>query len=169
MSELSALLAYHRWATLRILEAAQSLSQADYGRDLGSSHGGVHGTLLHLYGADAIWLARLRGEVPPAFPSAGQFPDLVTLEQQWPALWDSLDKQAQDEARHVTYARLDGTPQQSRACEILRHVVNHGTHHRGQLVTLLRQLGQAAPNTDLIAFYRQQALDRGPRAPGCGP
>lgn len=154
MSDLPALLGYHRWATLQVLAASETLSSDDFLRDLSSSHGGVHGTLLHLHGADAVWLARLRGEVPPAFPSTADLPSLAALSLRWPPLWDGLEAQAREERRLVSYARLDGTPQQGRAGDLLRHVVNHGTHHRGQLVTLLRQLGQTPPNTDLISFYR---------------
>lgn len=57
----------------------------------------------------------------------------------------------------VIYANLKGEPQTNTVGELMRHVVNHATHHRGQIVTLLRQLGYAAPNTDLIAFYRERA------------
>jgi uncharacterized damage-inducible protein DinB len=54
----------------------------------------------------------------------------------------------------VHYADLRGEAQLSRVGESVRHLVNHGSYHRGQLVTMLRQLGHAAPNTDLIAYYR---------------
>ena len=64
---------------------------------------------------------------------------------------------AELESGHViVYANLKGETQRSTVGEVVRHAVNHGAYHWGQIVTLLRQLGHAAPNTDLIAFYRLQ-------------
>ena len=148
------LLDYHRWATLRVLDAAQPLTSDEFGRDLSSSHSGIRGTLVHLCGADAIWLARLRGERPPPFPPEGEVENVAELRARWLPLLDGLEGQTGDPQRAVGYARLDGSSQSGSAGDILRHVVNHGAHHRGQVVTLLRRLGHAAPNTDLIAFYR---------------
>lgn len=65
---------------------------------------------------------------------------------------DGLSDERLDEV--VAYRTVAGVPQESAIWEMLRHVVNHGTYHRGQLATMLRQLGVAPPSTDLILFYR---------------
>ncbi|WP_425146066.1 DinB family protein [Deinococcus sp.] len=162
MDDLLTLLAYQNWATARILTALAQLSPEEWGRDLHSSHGGVGGTLSHLYGAEVIWSARLKGEPAPTFAKVA-FPDsLAELEVQWTA----LQQQRRDFVATsgpqavIQYANLNGEAQRSTVGEIVRHVVNHATYHRGQLVTMLRQLGYSAPNTDLIAFYRLLAASK---------
>lgn len=156
MDELLTLLDYGMWATSRILAALTPLSPEDLTRDLHSSHGGVRGTLEHLYGSDVIWTARLTGERAPAFAEV-PFPEsLAALEVRWQALQQKRRALVAtlEPAQVIAYTNLKGEAQRSTVGEIVRHVVNHGTYHRGQLVTMLRQLGHAAPNTDLIAFYR---------------
>ena len=158
MNDLLTLLDYDRWATARLLAALAPLSPQELGRDLHSSHGGVLGTLAHLYAADVIWMARLRGAASPGFADVPFPGSLTELESAWQGvqaerrlLVEGLEAQTV-----LRYANLKGEPQRSSMGEMVRHVVNHASYHRGQVVTLLRQLGHAAPNTDLIAFYRLQ-------------
>lgn len=159
MDDLLTLLDYHAWAVERTIGALAPLSTEEFGRDLGSSHGGVGGTLAHLYGTDLIWTARLRGERPPDFPAPGELLALPDLLPHWLAKLQErrifADTLRPDQL--VRYTNLKGEPMVSRVDEIVRHIVNHAAYHRGQLVTLLRQLGHSAVNTDLIAFYRQRA------------
>ncbi len=117
------------------------------------------GTLAHLYSTDLIWTARLKGERPPALlaPSA-----LPTRPELWP-LWSvQLNERrafaaALRPGQQLHYTNLQGEAMVSRVDEALRHMINHASYHRGQVVTLLRQLGHAAPNTDLIRFYRERS------------
>ena len=158
MDDLLTLLNYHAWATARVLEALEPLSAEEMERDLHSSHGGVKGTLAHTYSADLIWTARLKGESSPPFLEPAELPARSELLPLWLA---HLDERRADVApmrpdQLFSYPNLKGEAQTNRVGDILRHVVNHATHHRGQLVTMLRQLGHAAPNTDLIRFYRER-------------
>lgn len=157
MDDLLTLLDYHAWATARILEALVPLGAEEYERDLGSSHGGVRGTLAHIYGADLIWTARLKGEPSPAFLKPAELPALPDLRPLWLA---HLEERRADVAgmapdQFLQYPNLKGEPQSNRVGDVLRHIVNHACYHRGQLVTLLRQLGHQGVNTDLIRFYRE--------------
>jgi uncharacterized damage-inducible protein DinB len=55
----------------------------------------------------------------------------------------------------IEYTLLNGQPGASVFWQMAQHVVNHASYHRGQVVTLLRQLGAAPPKPmDMIAFYR---------------
>lgn len=159
MNNLLALLDYHAWATARLFSALASLTAEELARDLYSSHGGLAGTLAHLYGADVIWTARLCSQPAIAFSDLPDLPGLDMLEVQWAALQTGRRAfvAGLNAEQTVAYANLKGELQLSTVGEMVRHIVNHGAYHRGQIVTMLRQLGHAAPNTDLIAFYRVQA------------
>ena len=159
MNDLLALLDYTAWATLRILAALNPLTLEECSRDLHSSHGGINGTLAHLYGADVIWTARLCSRPAITFSDLPGLPALGVLEVKWAALQTGRRAflSGMNAEQTVAYTNLRGESQSSTVGETVLHVVNHGAYHRGQLVTMLRQLGYAALNTDLIAFYRLQA------------
>ena len=70
---------YCEWANHRFLDAVAALPAGDYLRDLKGSHGGVHGTLLHTYGAEWVWQQRFGGVSPSALPGQEQITDLATL------------------------------------------------------------------------------------------
>ncbi|MDO8349246.1 MAG: DinB family protein [Planctomycetota bacterium] len=162
-NEIGLLLEYHYWARDRALAAAAVLTTEQFTRDLGSSFGSVRDTLAHVYGADSIWCARWNGESPTSLPRADQFPDLAALRKAWAELEGrmrrfvgTLDAAGLDKT--CTYTALNGKTATFPFWQMLQHLVNHGSYHRGQVATLLRQLGAAAGTSmDLIAFYRERA------------
>lgn len=158
--EFRQLYAYNRWANRRILEAVTGLPDDDLACDLGSSFPSVLATLAHLLAADWVWLRRWYGESPDGVPEEWELSSLEDVRSRWDdveaersGLLATLDDAALD--RVVDYRTTAGVPYTSRMDEMLRHVVNHSTYHRGQVVTMLRQLGATPPATDLIAFYRE--------------
>ena len=74
------LYAFNRWATNCLVGAARLLSPADLTRDIGTSHGSVRGTLVHMLWAEWIWLQRWRGESPKRVFAQDQFPDVDAIE-----------------------------------------------------------------------------------------
>ncbi len=153
------LLDFHYWARDRVLEAAGALTPEQYARPMGNSFSSVRDTLNHVYLAEWIWHERWNGISPTAFPSI-DLPDVDTLRRHWGELESKVraDIAGAGEAgiaRVVPYALLSGAAGESTVWQIVTHVVNHATYHRGQVTTMLRQLG-AAPgaSTDLIAYYR---------------
>jgi uncharacterized damage-inducible protein DinB len=160
--EIRELFAYNGWANQRLLEAASGLSADEVTRDLGSSFPSVLATFAHLLSADWIWLRRWGGDSPAGFPDSWDVSSLAAVRSLWAgveaersALLATLDDAALD--REVDYRNTAGRPYTSRMGEMLRHVVNHSTYHRGQVVTMLRQLGATPPATDLIVFHRERA------------
>jgi len=148
-------LRYTEWATNRLLEAAGKISPNELERDFGTADKSVLGTLTHIFAADRVWLARIEGK-PPEVPSGY---DLGRLASEWSDLFARWHRwaaglTAESVEQSVSYRDLKGNPWISPIWQIVLHVVNHGTHHRGQVAGFLRSMGQAPPPLDLIAYYR---------------
>ena len=160
--DLRQLLDYHYWARNRVLDAAERLSAENLTRDLGSSFKSVRDTLVHLYAAEWIWCSRWQGTSPTAMPQGEAFRDVRALREEWERLEGTmnavLDGFGGDVDRVIEYRDLKGTTWRQPYGEMLQHVINHASYHRGQVTTLLRQLQAAPPQSmDLIAFYRTRS------------
>lgn len=159
--EIRELFAYDRWANRRILDVVSRLAPEEFGRDLGSSHPSVEATLAHLLAANWVWLERWLGRSPTGLPDAGW--DVGTFEALR-AKWAEIENVQQafvdglandDLERPLSYRDTKGEPFEQPLWQLLRHAVNHASYHRGQVVTMLRQLGAEAVSTDLVLFYRE--------------
>jgi uncharacterized damage-inducible protein DinB len=153
---------YSAWATRRVLEAVAALTTEELHRDVGNSYGGVHGTLAHIFQGDSIWFDRLQGVPTGALAAYPAQPDLAAFSQDWLALHDRwiawaerLDAAAWD--RMVPHRNTKGDSDTQPVWRIALHVVNHASYHRGQITTMLRQLGKQPIGTDLMAYYRSIA------------
>jgi uncharacterized damage-inducible protein DinB len=156
------LFAYDAWANARALDACAKLSPEQFTRDLDSSFRSVRDTLAHIHGAQWIWLERFQGRSPGGLPSPQDFPDLAALRARWSEVEPELllyvnALKVSDLETVVEYRTAKGTALSNPLWQSLQHLVNHGTYHRGQLTTLLRQLGATPVSTDMIAFYRERA------------
>lgn len=161
VDEIRELYAYNRWANRRTLDAAATLSPDEYAAPAGGSFGTVRDTLAHMLGAEWVWLNRWLGTSPDGFPSGWDVSTLDTLRARWGevegkqrAFVDGLEPD--DLYRMVRYRNLAGVEHANELWQLLRHVVNHATYHRGQVTTLLRTLGHPAVSTDLILWYRDR-------------
>lgn len=152
-------LLFHFWASRELLKAVEPLSDEERSRDLGTSYGSILGTLHHIYWADKVWLLRISfpyNLAPKPELHIPSFDDLlglwIPLMQQWEQ-WGKAkaDVMANERIAHMT---TEGKRYEHPIGEVVMHVVNHGSYHRGQVATLLRQLGYVPPKTDLIHYYR---------------
>jgi uncharacterized damage-inducible protein DinB len=153
---------YNLWADLRTLDACASLTSEQFTRNLGSSFGSVRDTLAHLYGAEWVWNERIQGRSPTALVSGTMFPDLnsvrARLEEMDRYYIDFVSRLSQQDLdRVIHYKGLTGDAFSNPLWQTLHQLTNHASYHRGQAVTLLRQLGVKPVSTDLILFYREQA------------
>jgi uncharacterized damage-inducible protein DinB len=149
---------YTSWATARLLEAAASLSPEELTRDFDTADKSVAGTLGHIFAADRVWISRVEGVTLKAFITP-EDRELPYLQREWPPLLDRWRKWAgsfTDEMalECLTYRDLKGNEWKTPNWQIILHVVNHGTHHRGQVAGFLRTMGKIPPPLDLIAYYR---------------
>src|SRR5438093_8980163 len=153
------LFGYNAWANRLLFDAAAALSDEVYHRDLKSSFGGIHGTLAHIVWAEQLWLNRWLGRPNPAVPQGKDLATLAAARARWEAIEvERLGWLAGfDEPRLAATLAVrpsSGGEYVHTFRQMFRHVVDHSTYHRGQLVTLLRQLGLTPPSTGLILFYR---------------
>jgi uncharacterized damage-inducible protein DinB len=152
-------LRYHRWATELVLEEVIALSSEQLMAGLKGSFSCIYDTIVHLYQSDRVWLDRLE-ERP-----SGQLADYeapgctwelrdawLSVQDRMVAFADSLDQS--NVTREIAYKNLAGQPFVSPVWQMILHIVNHGTHHRGQVTNMIRQLGLKPENLDLIRFYR---------------
>lgn len=162
LQDLKTLIDFHYWALHRALDAAGQLTTEQFTRDLGSSFKSVRDTLAHLYSAEWAWYQRWNGTSPTAHLPFDQFPDAASIREIWAAqetkvraYLDSLTDA--DVTRVIDYRALNGSPGSSQIGQMVQHVVNHGSYHRGQLTTMFRQLGASpAKSMDLIGYFREQ-------------
>jgi uncharacterized damage-inducible protein DinB len=162
LQDLRTLLDYHYWARDRMFQALESLTPEQADRDMGNSFKSVRETVTHIYAAEWAWYSRWQGTSPTALLAIDQFPDLAAVRRAWSEheaklrpFVDSLGEAGV--ARMFEYKLLGGQAGSSPFWQMLQHVVNHASYHRGQVTTMLRQLGaQPAKSMDMIAFYRTQ-------------
>ncbi len=155
---------YDRWATERVLAAADRLPDADYRGDVGLFFKSVHGTLNHLLVAQhQLWFRRFAfGESPRVELDAEVETDRQRLRA---ALLDGCDAcgglvAGLDDA--WLSGRLDYTTMRGQAVSLpyaatLLHVFNHGTHHRGQISAGVTRLGHECPVLDMVAMLQSEA------------
>jgi len=150
-------LRYSAWASRKLVEALRTVSDADADKPVGISHNSLRETLAHILWADWLWFTRV---VEPMDKPAQTREVLETI---WPELlekWVTWAEHSSDAEvnRLVEYKSiLDGQMARTPAWQIVLHVVNHATLHRGQAVGMLRQLGISPPSTDLMNYYRELA------------
>jgi len=161
--DLCTLVDFHYWARDRMLDAVDGLTSDQYARDLGSSFRSVRDTVVHIYAAEWIWYMRWLGTSPSALVTVDQFPDIAAIRNAWTELEGKVRAfvSALDEdgvTRVMPYTLLSGVSSTSPFWQMIQHVVNHASYHRGQVTTMLRQLGAApAKSCDMITFYRERA------------
>jgi uncharacterized damage-inducible protein DinB len=160
--EMVALYEYNAWADRRVLDAASALTIEKYTKKLGSSFSSVRDTLAHIYGAEWLWLERFQGRSPSAIPDNSEFDDIEKLKGSWARFAPKLlafvrGLRQEDLDRVMEYKTISFGVYSNPLWQSLQHMVNHGTYHRGQVTTMLRQLDAKPVLTDLMHFYREQA------------
>jgi uncharacterized damage-inducible protein DinB len=153
---------YNEWANARLYKMAGALPEEAYRRNVGAYFGSLHGTLNHLLTADRIWLRRLTGSGEhPAKLNATvceDLPSLRTARQREDERISSFVEQLEEAQLEQPwdYKTLNGTPQRQPLGQILAHLFNHQTHHRGQAHAILTVLGVTEPDPlDLLIMLRE--------------
>ena len=157
---LSSFAAYEYWANQRLLAVVLNLSEEQQQQEVESSFSTVYRTCLHVWDASTIWWQRLHQLEQIVVPSLSFHPTMIDVNNGLLAQnrqWIDWIEAASDETltRQLPYKNMKGEAFVQPINEILLHLSNHGTYHRGQLVTQLRQVGaEGIPATDYILFAR---------------
>ena len=151
---------YNLWANERIASVLRSLDAKVLDAELKSSFTSIRKTVHHIWDAELIWLSRLENN-KLEWPPTAHFIDPAIDE----FLDTSRDLHNYVESRSREYFHTStsfndskGTPYNMNNAGIIMHVANHSTFHRGQVITMLRELGQTElPSTDLIRYLREKS------------
>ena len=157
LADLRTLFDYDEWANDRVLRCAAGLGEDQFGRRLEGSFPSIRETLAHIVVVEWVWLQRWRGQSPRSTPDWAATPtaqglrdQLRLIEAERASFLATLADS--DLPRPVSYVNVKGEPHTYALGDLLIHLVNHSTYHRGQAANMLRQVGATPPATDLLVF-----------------
>jgi len=157
LNDISRLFDYTEYANCLALDAAEKLTEEQLRYDFKISHGSIHGTLVHMAGAEWLWLERWKGVSHSRIRTAEDFAGIPALRVHWQEIENErrrLIESLAEESLHqeLSYKNLKGEAFSLPLVEQMQHVVNHATLHRGQVVGMIRQLGIQPPAVDLLYY-----------------
>jgi uncharacterized damage-inducible protein DinB len=153
---------YNHWANhLLFSKIENELSEEQLDKEIISSFPSLRKTVYHIWDAEFIWLKRLNGESPEGGVSKdynGNFPEakkvILKLDQDFIDFVLTIDEQKAN--TNFTYKNIFGQTFTNPIWQSIHHCMNHSSYHRGQIVTMMRQLGLSdIPATDFIAYCRK--------------
>jgi uncharacterized damage-inducible protein DinB len=149
---------YNYWARDRQLEACAAIGTEQLLRPLGGSFASLRDTLAHMAGVEWIWLERWLGHSPKELPAAEEFPSLEAISERWSTV--ERDMRAylagltdDDLQATRTYVGTRGNVWTYPLWRMHMHLLNHQSYHRGQVTTLMRQLGAAPARVDFLVAH----------------
>ncbi|HMC14919.1 MAG TPA: DinB family protein [Albitalea sp.] len=157
------LVRYHGWATRKLYEYVDALSDDEYRRDVGLFFKSVHGTLNHLLVAELIWLPRFAQGISPRRALNEEVETnrqclrerLLDAPAQWQPVIDALDGGKLH--GRIDYTTTQGVPTSLPFAATLGHVFNHATHHRGQISAAITGMGHPCPEIDLVRMLQAES------------
>ncbi|MBA4196256.1 MAG: hypothetical protein C0459_01755 [Chitinophaga sp.] len=161
MKELLCLYAtYNHWANKTLLNTVLALKEDEQHKPITSSFAGLYETWLHVLKAETIWWQRLNNLEKNELTSGTYKPtmhELADLLNKQDVLWSEylIEMDEADFKKLFAYKNLKGEPFEQPLFEVLHHLFNHATYHRGQVVTMLRQSNvEKIPATDFVHWVR---------------
>lgn len=164
-------LEYSRWATKRVLATCANLSFTELARDQPGSHRSILATLNHYFLSEEFWTECLirsllppLGEIGAAESYKPEENHLAALESKWARVWRAqtewFDPLSEEDFEATLTTTLPDRPLiHLTRWQLIRHMVNHGTLHRGQAVSMIRAVGKQPPNVDIIGYYLHLAFE----------
>jgi uncharacterized damage-inducible protein DinB len=157
VSDLEQLYDYSYWANKRLFAVIEQLTPEEFCRPVAGSYGSIRNTLVHVLSAEWGWLDRCGG--PPRGPKLdpANYPTFESLVSAWNTIEQSMRTflsglHDEDLAREIEFSFNPAEKHSKPIGRLLHHGAVHGIHHRGQVALLLRTLGRAPGNFDLLFF-----------------
>ncbi|HMT27914.1 MAG TPA: DinB family protein [Bacteroidia bacterium] len=155
------LVSYNAWANRRMTELIICAGEEAATSIHKSSFPSIKETLFHIWDAEGIWLKRLKGESLDSWPSKNFIgntfegcEELVRGSRDFVSYVELMNESELSQMIH--YTNIKGVAFSNTVTEILGHVMNHSTFHRGQIVTMLRAVDFSdLKSTDLVTFFRE--------------
>jgi uncharacterized damage-inducible protein DinB len=153
---------YNVWANQRIVDCITNLSDDQIRREVNSSFKSIYATMVHLWDVESIWWQRMKLQEQQEWPGVnfnGSVLELGANLMKQSKQWKEWVDLATDAALEHEFIYRNSKKEQFKqpVYEALMHLFNHQTYHRGQLVTMMRQVGvEVIPGTDLISFSRKK-------------
>lgn len=161
-SELHDLVHYNSWAHRRLFDVIAGVPEELYMKQSGTSHGNMHGTVTHTVGAEELWLNRWTGKPATGIRKPDEFSGFSALRKHW----EIVDSHIHDFCSSLTtenairaeiaYSDLKGNRYSQPLVQLIQHMVNHSSFHRGQMVMFLRQFSFVPVSTDMVVYFREK-------------
>ncbi|PYS40559.1 MAG: damage-inducible protein DinB [Acidobacteria bacterium] len=155
---------YNKWANGIILNSVAPLRTEELTRHLGGSFPSLRDTLVHIMSAEWIWLRRWKGVSPRAMLEAAEFADIDAVRARWSEIETeqmAFVQEVTNESLHeiITYTNTRNQTWRYPLGQMMQHLVNHSTYHRGQITNFLRQLGAQPVATDFLIYLDVDGSD----------
>jgi uncharacterized damage-inducible protein DinB len=149
---------YCYWANRRYLLVAEGLSDEQLHRSQGHSWGDVHSVLVHMMSSETVWLGRWRDQSPKAHLDPKDYPTLSALKENWAQVEGEMrlfiEQQTEESLQsEITYNNFRQEKFSVPLWQMLMHVVNHETHHRGELAAMFALMNVAHPEEEVIQYF----------------
>jgi uncharacterized damage-inducible protein DinB len=149
---------YSYWANRRYFAVAEGLTDEQLHRMQGHSWGDVHAVLVHMLSSEWVWLQRWNGGSPKGHLNKDDFPTLDSVKARWDqqeAEMRAFISAQTDESLEavITYANFSGETFHAPVWQMLMHVANHETHHRGELAAMFALMDVPHPEEEVIQYF----------------
>jgi uncharacterized damage-inducible protein DinB len=158
VKDLEVLYDYGCWANGKLFHVISQLTPEQFTRTVGGSYGSIRNTMVHLLSAEWGWLSRCGGPERGPRLNPADYPTVESLIEVSGKVGVHVREflsglKDEDLARNVAYKNDRGEERSMPLGELMHHAANHGVHHRGQVALLLRLLGYAPGNLDILVYY----------------
>jgi uncharacterized damage-inducible protein DinB len=159
---LVALYEYHSYATKKLLDAVDKLTDEQLSQEISLSHGTLRRLLQHMLGAETFYLAVCQGHSLDFDPT--RFSTLEDMRAYWDGLEHRIGRYIEaaedNELGSMREFRLRGDTYQLPVWKLLIQAFTHAIHHRGEISIILSQLGQPLPTIDIIQHFIEQSSQK---------
>ena len=149
---------YTYWANRRYLAVAQGLTERQLRSKQGHSWGDVYSVLLHMLSSETVWLRRWHGDSPKGHLDPNDYPTLNAVREKWlqveREMRTFIDRQTdQSLTSELEYINFSGQSFRLPLWQLLMHVPNHETHHRGELAAMFALMKVAHPEEEVVQYF----------------